>query len=228
MKPCFPIMLLAGLASHGLAFGQILSFTTDFGSASSQISLATPVALDIAQFNSALGTLTNVTLSLDITGSTATPQVLNLSSSGPQAYTNAFTQMTVSLEGPDGTNPSIQFPESASFSGLTNPAQFSIANAGTTAFGSETSSINVVPGNLAFYEGVGSGNLTVDLSGNFFSQGTGTPNAVAFGGDGTAYGMVQVEYTYSSIPEPSAYAAVLGVAAFCIAALRRAKAITSC
>ncbi|HMD61944.1 MAG TPA: choice-of-anchor E domain-containing protein, partial [Opitutaceae bacterium] len=168
-------------------------------------------------FDSTLGTLTSVNLTLTSTAD-GTVSVINFTAS-PQSFTNAFASMTVNVTGPDGTATTVT-PVSTQATGIANPPAFTITNfnpVGATAVSS------VSAGNLGMYEAIGGGTLDfiINSSATGSYGGTGTPGAVGFGGSAAAYGDLQITYDYTVVPEPATYTVLVGAAALGLVLLRR-------
>jgi len=199
-----------------------LSYDATFGSASAPLAVgapAFPVDVELPEFNSDLGTLTGVSLTLTSTvgGSVS---VINFTSSA-QAFSNAFAQMTVDVTGPDGTAVSIS-PSAVVASGVAAAGPFVFSDFTPV---SGTGSSTAAAANLSLYEAAGGGQLqlAIDSSGVGTYGGSGVPGTVGFSGNANAYGDLKVAYSYIAIPEPSTYAVILGCAALVAAGWRRSR-----
>jgi hypothetical protein len=224
MKTRFVISALFSVAVSAGAFAQSFqSYDAIFGQPTPLAVGAPnfPVTLNLPEFNSNLGTLQDVTLTLTST-SDGTVSVINFSNVA-QSFTNAFARMTVNLTGPDGTSTSVT-PVSTVAAGIANPGSFVISNFNPVG---STVSDSVNATNLGLYEAAGGGtlDLTVDSSAFGTYGGTGTPGEVGFGGSASASGDVLVKYSFVAIPEPATYAALVGFAAFGFAAIRRRRQV---
>ncbi len=229
MKISLLFSLLAGLTVPAGVFAQTLqTYDAVFGLPTPLPVGAPnfPLTLTVPEFDSNLGTLdaVNLTLTSTIAGSVS---VVNFTGTA-QPFNNAFSSMTITVTGPAGTAVSVS-PEVAVGSGSANPGVFVITNFGNLT---NTASNTVSASTLSPYEAAGGGtlNLTVDSSG-YGNYGGSAVNSgtVGFGGSASASGDVEIVYTYFSIPEPASYAALFGLAAlgFVIARRKRVHSLVS-
>lgn len=176
----------------------------------------------IAAFNTSLGTLTGVTLTLSNVGGEVIPEQTN-TSAGALGFTNSAATLYLSYtEVGLGTPLVFVTPESNACAGTVN-ADSTNTTCAPTDF-SNLGSGPVADPNLTYYETgstvtlVGSGGLDGASGDGVFGQ----PSAgvLSFGGDGTIGGQLTVTYDYTpegSLPEPTTMAllggGLLGLAA---------------
>jgi PEP-CTERM motif-containing protein len=177
--------------------------------------------VSIPTFDTGLGTLTGVALTLNATID-GYAVVINLGT-GTDTFTNASANFAqsggyITLTGPAGLTATANSIVPA-FSGSVGPGY------GVLAFSSAVPTI--IPAtsesdpNLSLYETAGAGSITSQLSLSAYGSSTVTGTNVGVGVSASASGDLSVKYTYTQIPEPSAYAAILGVAVLGYAILRR-------
>lgn len=106
------------------------------------------------------------------------------------------------------------------FAGIAAPG----ANqAGEATSGVLFESMSIDPSQFAAFRGTATQTLTVSLSAVGEYAGTSSDAAATFfGGDGDTYGDVTVKYSFTPIPEPAMFAAVLGGSVL-LAALARSR-----
>jgi len=195
-------LTLAALVGIGLAIGQgagaqviVQTFTVPNGTV---VPFSHNFTFNL--FDSTLGTLDQVTLSLSTT-ITAEVDIFN-STAVNQAYTNATASIPVTLTAPDAVT------ETAT--GVAGP----VSGVATPGFNSQTglpasanTSQNIPMADWGFYEGVGpmTGNLNAAAATGTYS-GNANPG-VFFGGSAVAGATITITYFYQpagSIPEPGA------------------------
>jgi hypothetical protein len=170
-------------------------------------------------FNTSLGTLDGITITLDATG-TAEVDVFNAVGS-PESFTGAKATLPISLTGPAGVTTAVVL-SAGPLSG--------IAAVGFNTFpglpDSVTSSVSVLPADFVSYEGLGLIVSVIINAGNGTSGlGTYTGSSVPgvfFGGSSTAGAVTTVSYAYdpstTTIPEPATMSllggALLGISFF--------------
>ncbi|MGA3181690.1 MAG: choice-of-anchor E domain-containing protein [Verrucomicrobiota bacterium] len=182
------------------------SFTAAYGSASAPFSVGGddfPVNLAFPQFDASLGDLTGIEVTLTTTG-LLQADVSNVGAA--TTFSDAEASGTITVSGPDG--------EQSLLTLTTTPFSGSIA-AGTPAsptysLGPQTSlslqSVSEVPSSdFSAYEASGSGgSLEFPLDAAFDGSSSGNgPSSLSFAGDASAFGSVEVDYTYmAAVPEP--------------------------
>jgi len=211
-----------GTAGTPLDAGTAQSPSSDFNG-SSGLSFALPL------FDSSSGqTLESVTATLTATVD-GTVVAYNLTQT-PVAFQNSYTQVALELNVP-GNTPVNFFPE-ATVSGTAEPFLPPAGNYTPSSFVATTSTTTnpTVLTNTSEFEASGGGTLMFSLLSNGGSVGGPTINNIAFGtnSDITIFGSISVVYTSiaTPIPEPSLYAAALGLAALGAATLRRPRAVS--
>jgi hypothetical protein len=231
VKNCLLASFVATLLLGSTAQAQILTCTT----ATSPVLTASPAGnsqtLQLQGFNSSLGTLTQVKLTItgtvsqkiagENTGTGSAPYNYNLGSTvsldkagGPNLFTSSLVSLTGSgsVQTFDGT---IDFKGASAFHSYPNE------NFPTTA-DTLLNSVYLAPaGDLSSYISSGQlsftakavGNSPYSFSGNSYVQ---TTNLASLG--------LKAEYSYTQIPEPSTYAMLTGLAALGFVTIRRRKA----
>jgi PEP-CTERM motif len=212
MKFAFHKLSILTLGLAALAFAQPASagLVTDtqtllIGSEASPLStLSTPstVTLNFNQFDTTLGTLMSVTISLS-DSSTVVSQAQNGTSSQGN-FTNFENTGTLTVTGPDSTTTSTSLSTTPG-SGMVSPGStITVATAVSNFLSSGPTAVTT----LTAYEGVGAGtfNVIAGASNSFSGSGGGI---VFSGGNTSVYGSVTITYTYSSaVPEPASMAMV--------------------
>ncbi len=180
---------LAALASAP-AFAASETFTASSGN------LTAPFSGTVAlpDFNTALGTLTDVSVSWMFGGS-INFAVTNISQTS-YAFTNGSTTGTLTLNGPLGQ--------------ITQKTETATVASGTAAFGTTTFSPVTISDSGSFsatdltdYEG--SGSVTLSFIGSSLASSGSTlapSNTVFFGGGASANAQATVTYTYTAVPPP--------------------------
>jgi hypothetical protein len=181
---------------------------------------ATPFSdtFTLSNFNTSLGTLTGVAVTLSYT-TTGEVDVFN-STVSPQAFTNATSSVPLTLTAPAGLTSSAN-AVAGPINGVANPG----FNAFTGIPGSGTLTVNVLPANFLSFEippAALTSSFTVAAGTGLFSGNS--VQGVFFGGSATAGGTTTVTYTYtvpsSGAPEP-ATAALMGGALIGLGLLRK-------
>jgi len=150
-------------------------------------------------FDTSLGTLDDITITLDATG-TAEVDVMNGTAS-PLSFTGATAKIPVSLTGPGPTSTSVTLSAGPT-SGTAAPG----FNAFPGLLASATNSVMVIPADFSLFEGLG---LIVSVNVN---AGSGTYSGISepglfFGGSSTAGAVTTIAYSFlpasTSVPEPA-------------------------
>jgi hypothetical protein len=165
-------------------------------------------------FDTSLGTLDAITLTLDTKG-TVEVDVINLTGL-PQSFTNASAIIPITLTGPAAVTTTVNLT-AGPFIGTAAP----FSNAFPDLRASATSFVSVLPADFGFYEGLGLiVSVAIDAGSGTYS-GTAAPD-VFFGGSSTADAVTTVSYAYTPsttmIPEPATMSlfggALLGISFF--------------
>lgn len=199
------LVFLLGAASTAWAASE--TFTT--GVSNNNVGFTESLSLE--GFNTNLGTLTAVELNLDLNTSSAV-EIFDPSAMS-ESFSNASTESTVNLSGPDDLT-------------LISQSFGAIVATGTAKPGLTTEpatlgtyDISVTPTNLAAYEVNGIQNLNFTISDpNETLGGTSPQNDLFFSGRDNLNGTVDIQYVYS-VPEPSTWAMMLiglGAVGFCV------------
>ncbi|MGD0886691.1 MAG: choice-of-anchor E domain-containing protein [Thermodesulfovibrionales bacterium] len=157
----------------------------------------TPYSLSLNSFNIALGTLTDISLTL-VTNITPQVQLINFTSSS-QNFTNAESTTPFTLTGPGST-----VVNATASTGLINGTavapQYNISTfSGPTV--QQTQTIDIASAIWNQYEGTGSLAFQAAI-GPFTSSASFTPGTLAVGGNGSVNGDVTIDYTYTAVPTP--------------------------
>lgn len=219
MKARITLSILVAMAAAASASAQTVQ-TFDDVFAMTPIAVGAPnfpIAVSLPEFNSNLGTLQSVAITLTSTID-ASASVYNLGSS-PESFGFAAADFTPAGEGITVTGPagaSITYQPSIYING-------GVANPGSNDYGTVSSTFQdtVLPG-ISGYEAPGGGTLNFSVNSSALGTYSGSPGFPLFyGASADAGGDVKVTYTYAPIPEPATYAAVLGAAALGLAIHRR-------
>jgi hypothetical protein len=173
------------------------------------------------KFDSNIGTLTSVTLTLNA-NMTAEVDVINQNAVN-EHFTNATASVPISVTGPDSSVITAT-PAVTPFGGTAVPGTNAYTNLQATASATES----IVNSNFGYYSAAsgGTANLTALVNNGTFT-GTG-PRNVYFGGLGTVSETITLTYNYAhnpgSVPEPnSAVLCAAGVLASLGSVIRRRK-----
>jgi hypothetical protein len=207
MKPNQTLWMLittgTALTCLGLrAFADTESFTETYGSSSAPLAVNGtdfPTVVPLPQFDTSLGNLTDIEVTLNTTG-VLQAEVANVGVA--TVFTNAEAAGKIAITGPDGAGASVTLT-APQFSGLIGAGTPTVP---TFALGpsasASTSSLSFVPSSdFAAYEGGGTLNFVLNaaFAGNFSGNG---PSGLSFNGFASDYGSVEVDYTFSAVPEP--------------------------
>ncbi len=208
------------------------TFTTSYGSASAPLAIggsAFPVVLDLPQFNTALGSLVEIDLTLKTTG-VLQAEVLNTGAA--TNFSNASATGTITVTGPAGVQSQLvltttPFSGSVGLGTLSSPT----LTLGPAASLSGQDDSTVAPADFGAYEDNGSGgqvglSLNAVFSGNYGGMG---PMDVSFSGEPGDYGSLEVDYMYeAAVPEPQNLF-LLGLCGVCFyLGLPRMRSALSC
>jgi hypothetical protein len=215
MKIRFVLTAIFSLTISGSAFAQSFEiFDVAFGSAPVNGSNILVAALGLPEFDSNLGTLQGVTLTLTSTFN-GSIFVYNNPPGPPVFQTVKASLYAAAFDSGAFPPPVFSFP-SASVSGT-------VETGGSTFPISVTSSQSGSPTTIGSYEAAGGGSRTIDVYGGVENV---TSSSLTSGpGPFSCFGDLKVDYTYAAIPEPATYATVLGVAALGLAAIRRKRQV---
>jgi hypothetical protein len=184
------------------------------------------VAQDIGfnLFNSNLGTLTSVTLQLNMSGQANI--IITNNTALPQLYTNASTYFPITVTGPPGSTTYISTPglggaiSAVSGGGFVGPGVTLIPG---TSENYTSGVVDVASGDWSSFEAPGDGPSPFDLVflGGTFTSGISAPGGVTVGGGGSLGGTsvgvgssatntLTITYNYSAtvpgMPEPGSWA----------------------
>jgi hypothetical protein len=204
-------------ASAGMSYSETVSFAASIPPFSTNLSFT--------KFNSSLGTLTSVGITVN-EAATIQSYVVNTTAIGGPAqnlsWTNVYTTAALTATGPDGasiTTDAMSTPWSSSSSALITYGPSTNA----TGSGSTTTT------DVAAYEGPGMGsfNVTASASSVTTTGSTGAEGLLAFGGTATVGGNVVITFNYipAAVPEPASLGMVaLGLGSiYAVRRLRRRK-----
>ncbi len=216
------ISLISALAFAALAGSAMAATSTN---SSSFTSSAAPFTknLTLNAFDSSLGTLTAITLTLDST-SAANIRINDTDPSNSYVVDTATGSVQLTLNGLNGSNHSLTVSNSIT-SQLVHPG----LNTFTGAFNPYSESINVSSGDFSLYTTSSAPTFVVSaVAGSASASGNSStdPGFLFYNASATAAGTATVTYTYTPVPEPSTYAgfgaALVGIAG--MARSRRRKA----
>jgi hypothetical protein len=183
------------------------TFTATYGSSSSPLLIggpAFPASLTLQEFDTSLGQLTDIKIFLT-TDELLQAEVVNFGTAA--GFVNAQGNATLTVSSAGGTGPTVSLATTP-FSGSLAPGA---SVDGPTASLAETVFSSVAPADFSGFEHNGSGSpLDVSLLGTASFSGTGSAGLL-FGGEGNAYGSVEIEYDYATVPETGTLWADLGL-----------------
>jgi len=165
-------------------------------------SSAYPEMLSLPEFNTSLGNLTDISISL-MTTATLQSDIINL---GPATtFTGAIATGTMTLSGLTGASLStslatVPFDGAVGAGTIASPVVVQGAAATLTGF----ASAHIASADFAAYEYPGVGSPAMPFDANFLAGAAGTgPSGLFFGDLASADGFVEVSYTYTpaSVPE---------------------------
>jgi hypothetical protein len=212
----FTLLVLAAIgillipASAGAAFSE---FTTNFSFEDGPSHNVT-----INKFNTALGTLTGVTLytNVNLTGQV---QLINFTSIN-QSFTNARSTGAFLFTGPGGNVIGTATSDTGLINGSAAPPPFTVSkfNGSMTPYSWTTS---IGSGSFGLYQG-GVGDLAtfVAAAGPYQSSASFSPGTLGVGGNSLIDGTITIHYDYTAVPIPGAVW-LLGSGLIGIVGLRR-------
>lgn len=181
------------------------------------LDVGSEASLSFPMFNPTLGTLTDIMVKLT-SNDTVESIVYDPSSCLPGYYTgaNATVPVTVTAFSDVSTTSTLH---AGPGSGTIQPNSFVVA---ATQSGAIVNSVHVQSSGFAQYIGNGDQtfNLTVQQSAGVYSGSYRSPSAqLFFGGNASSFGSVEIDYTYSAVPEMSTvFAGLTALAASGVAA----------
>lgn len=232
LRGLFALVLLFG------AYSPVKAQLVDTVSSSGRGIAPFSSTIDVPSFDSNLGTLTGVTLSFtaNIDADLSVPSSYYIQD-GFTTFANLDAGAIVSLVTPDGQSVSLNPTVTSGFPTMVwnvplaafvapdvngNLSGFTGYNVGPN---SAPIGLNVDPSSLGLYELAGGGNYQVQISAYGNAEGTpspaGSPGQALISGTLVPEAFVTATYTYTPIPEPSTYAAILGAAVLGFAVVRR-------
>jgi hypothetical protein len=204
-----------------------LGTPVNFGSAANPIDIgaADMPTLQIATFNTDLGTLDSVLITL-VANNTLESLAVNLGKA--TSYQNLSASATVTISGPDGVTTSTPLSVGPT-SGSIAAGSFSKPVTITPASVSQSTTTQFSPTDLATYET--SGNGTLDFLLKAALTDVSNPSSgialLNFGYDAFSHGSVEVDYDYTplaAVPEPGTMMAGLFALGFGFIAVCRSRA----
>jgi hypothetical protein len=184
------------------------SFTVDYGTEVSPLTSPDSVLYLLPKFDTALGTLTNVSLVLSSNDEVA-GQIFNITGSNIP-YTDAFATIPVTVSAVILDGLTATATGYATYgAGVALPGLNSLPSVTVTA--SDTAGLS---SGFAPYEGVGG--QTYDLTvtstfGTYGGQADGSTPLLFFVGSAASYGDVEVTYTYTAVPDGGYTVLLLGI-----------------
>ncbi len=184
----------------GQASADTQSFTETYGSSSAPLAIGGPdfpAQLAFPEFNISLGDLTDI----EVTLTTTAALWVDVDNAGAAAvFANAQAAGTITVSGPNGTETSASL--------VTTPFSGSVASGafvqGPEASLSSASVSHVALLDFGAYEGNGDRSLDFPLNATWSGTFSGTgPPGLLFAGDASAFGSVEIDYSYvTAVPEP--------------------------
>lgn len=218
------------LATALTARADVITQTVDFGT------ITGGSQFYFNQFNTALGTLTGVTLDWTVNSSIATSSVTNMNTGSVTVNKIVFTNTvdaylpsvgdTGDLAEEDTKTKTVTPGGTTASRTLTNGQSYNVNN---VALGTLTASTSYVSGDTDFNSFKGTGSVPLYVSNTFgatvTASGTGAVNSWLTSITGTSTGNLVVTYTYDAAPPPVApvpeppslilgFGGILGMAAF--------------
>jgi hypothetical protein len=215
MKRILALQLLACLAMSSADANTITEGPLSFPGGTGNFN--NPLTFD--KFDTSLGTLTDVTISMTAVGY-GILIVNNTANSKDYNFYNGFASVPVNVVGPGGVTISTT---------LTATGMSGTASPGLTSFngvsGNYDASGHVLSADWGSYSGLGAGTFTLNAlvaGGTFGGSQTENGNSfLFFGGSEHVNGTVTVTYTYTGVPDGGLTAMLLGMGMLGLGCVRR-------
>jgi len=213
MKRILALQLLACLAIWSADANTITSQTQAFTGGSGAFNNP----LTFTRFDTSLGTLTAVTISMTAEGYGIL--ILNNPNGTARDFTGASASVPVQFVGPDGLQISTTLTAGPFTGSVDGKSSTSIK--GPTW--NDTVSHNVQNGNWGLYSGLGAGSFDLTAHGDvgtYTYSGTADGHA-SFSGSETVSGNVTITYTFNAVPDGGLTAMLLGMGMLALGTVRR-------
>jgi hypothetical protein len=192
--------VLTATALAAMASSVAMANSIDFSHTTPSTTSPFTNSFSLANFNTALGTLTSVTITLAYS-TTGEVDIFNDTSSN-QTFTNAESSVPLTLTGPDGLSQTVD-AVAGPISGTVVPGE----NKFPGLTGTGTLTINVPSADFGAFEIPPSATTdTYSVAGNMGTFSGMSVTGVFFGGEAVAGGVTTVTYDYvipSATPEPT-------------------------
>ena len=222
---CVALTMLAfGMAPRAKA--DFVTFTTDYATSSAPRTVPFTLSVNLPTFDTGLGTLTGVQLTLT-TNASVQEFVINLGTAA--TYSNAIGSSTVTVTDPNNAV-TTAVAQTTGYTGTLGPGVLSGASStnpmfvATPTLIAASSTVAIPTVDFSTYEGAGVGSVTFQVAATNGGSGSSTGSSTAFGASSSSYGTLAVTYTYSPVPvpEPSSVA-LLGLGVGAIVTVGRAR-----
>ena len=204
-KPILKNLLFAALvtaaltAGTGVAHATVMGYTATFSFDGS----STPYSLSLGSFNPALGTLTDISLTL-VTNLTPEVQLTNLTNAA-QSFTNAQSSAPFTLTGPGNTTVTAT-ASTGSIDGTAAAGPSAVSTfSGPTVQQTQTIDLASL---ISLYQDTGPLGFQAAL-GPFTSSASFASGTLGVGGEALVNGSVAIDYTYNAAPVPTPSALLL-------------------
>jgi hypothetical protein len=200
------IAVMAWTCVSARAAMQVATETVNYGSASGPVQSGGTVGKTFQQFDSSLGTLTGITVSLT-TSDAALAAVYSLNG-GPVSYTDAQVQYgsEIVIASFVGTGETLSVTGSSlasgPFNGTANPGYNQIGSGPVQNF---SGTLQVLASDFSSFIGTGMGSVSISVNpgtglysgnGQGYGSGNGLTSGLFFGGAFDSYGTMQIDYAY--------------------------------